>query len=49
MGTDLSFLRFFELGRTDVPERRVTTRRVVEALNIAEPIGTRLGSSPACL
>ncbi len=34
--TGLSFLSFLELYRTDVAERRVTTRRVVEAFDVVE-------------
>jgi branched-subunit amino acid ABC-type transport system permease component len=40
--TDLSFLSFLELYRTDIAERRVTTRWVVEALDVVEHVGTRL-------
>jgi len=36
MDTDLSFLSFLELYRTDVAERRVSPRRVVEALDVVE-------------
>ena len=39
MDTGLSFLSFLELYRTDVPECRVATRRVVEALDIVEHVG----------
>ncbi len=42
VGTDLSFLSFLKLYRTDVAERRVTTRRVVEPLDVVEHIGTGL-------
>lgn len=38
MDTDLSFLRFLELYRTDVPERRVPARRVVEPLDVVEHV-----------
>ena len=36
MDIDLSFLSFLELYRTDVSERRVVTRRVVEPFDAAE-------------
>ena len=38
MDTDLSFLSFLELYRADVAERRVTARRVVEALDVVEHV-----------
>jgi hypothetical protein len=38
MDTDLSFLSFLELYRTDVPERRVPARRVVEPLDVVEHV-----------
>ena len=36
--TDLSFLSVLELYGTDVPERRMTARRVVEALDVVEHV-----------
>jgi len=36
---DLSFLSFLELYRTDVAERRMTARRVVEPPDVIEHIG----------
>lgn len=36
--TDLSFLSFFELYRTDVAQRRMTPPGVVEALDVVEHI-----------
>ena len=36
--TDLSFLSFLELYRTDVPESRMPARRVVEALDVVEDV-----------
>jgi len=36
--TDLSFSSQFELYRTDVPDDRVATRRVVEALDVVEHV-----------
>lgn len=42
MDTDLSFSSLFELYRADVAERRVSARRVVEALDVVEHVGTCL-------
>lgn len=47
--TDLSFLSFLELYRTDVAERRVTTRRVVEPLDVIEHISAGLFPGPVHL
>ena len=47
--TDLSFLSFLELYRTDVPERRMTARRVVEPLDVVEHISAGLFSGPVHL
>jgi hypothetical protein len=47
--TDLSFLSFLELYRTDVAERRMPARRVVEPLDVVEHIGPRLLSRPVHL
>ena len=47
--TDLSFLSFLELYRTDVAERRMPARRVVEALDVVEHVGPRLLSRPVHL
>jgi hypothetical protein len=44
--TGLSFLSFLELYRTDVAERRVTTRRVVEPLDVVEHVGAGLHVLP---
>jgi transposase len=38
MDTDLSFLSFLELYRTDVAERRVPARRVVEPFDVIEHV-----------
>ena len=38
--TGLSFLSSLELYRTDVPERRMTTRRVVEQFDVVEHVST---------
>ena len=43
--TDLSFLSFLELYGTEIAERRMPARRVVEALDVVEHIGTGL---PSC-
>ena len=40
--TGLSFLSFLELYRTDVAERRMTTRRVVEPFDVVEHVSTSL-------
>lgn len=42
MDTDLSFLSFLELYRTDIAERGMTTRRVVEPLDVVEHVSTSL-------
>lgn len=47
--TDLSFLSFLELYRAGVAERRVTTRRVVEPLDVVEHIGAGLFPGPVHL
>jgi len=47
--TDLSFLSFLELYRTDVAERRMTARRVVEPLDVVEHVGSGLFSGPVHL
>jgi hypothetical protein len=49
MDTDLSFLSFLEPYRTDVAERRMTTRRVVEPLDVVEHIGAGLFPGPVHL
>lgn len=36
--TDLSFLSFLELYGTEIAERRMTARRVVEALDVIEHV-----------
>ena len=41
--TDLSFFRFLELYRTDVPERGMPPLGVVEALDVVERLMKRLG------
>src|SRR5690606_31387632 len=38
----LRFLSFLELYRTDVAERRMTTRRVVEPFDVVEHVSTSL-------
>jgi len=40
--TGLSFLSFLELYRTDVAERRMTTRPVVEPFDVVEHVSTSL-------
>ena len=47
--TDLSFLSFLELYRTDVAERRVTTGWVVEPLDVVEHVGASLFPGPVHL
>lgn len=36
--TDLSFLRLLELYRTEIPERRMPARRIVEAFDVVEHV-----------
>ena len=36
--TDLSFLSFLELYGTEIPERRMPARRVVEAFDVVEHV-----------
>lgn len=38
LNTDLSFLSFLELYGTEIAERRMPARRVVEALDVVEHI-----------
>lgn len=40
--TDLSFLSFLELYGTDIAERRMPPRRVVEPLDVVEHVGSGL-------
>jgi hypothetical protein len=49
MDTDLSFLSLLELYRTDVSERRVPARRVVEPLDVVEHVCPRLFTRPVHL
>lgn len=49
MDIDLSFLSFLELYRTDVAERRMTTLRVVEPLDVVKHIGAGLFPEPVHL
>ena len=36
--TALSFSSFFKLYRTDIPQRRMTARRIIEALDVIEHV-----------
>jgi hypothetical protein len=40
--TDLSFLSFLKVYRTDVADRRMASSRVVEPLDVVEHVGTGL-------
>ena len=44
--TDLSFLSFLELYRTDVAQRRMAPGRVVEPLDVIEDVSTSLLPGP---
>ena len=47
--TDLSFLSFLELYRTDVAQRRMAPGRVVEPLDVIEDVSTSLLPGPVYL
>ena len=49
MDTDLSFLSFLELYRTDVAQRRMAPGRVVEPLDVIEHISAGLFPGPVHL
>jgi hypothetical protein len=44
--TDLSFLSFLKVYRTDVAHRRMTSRRVVEPLDVIKDVGPGLLPGP---
>ena len=47
--TDLSFLSFLKVYRTDVAHRRMTSRRVVEPLDVIKDVGPGLLPGPVHL
>ena len=47
--TDLSFLSFLKVYRTDVTHRRMTSRRVVEPFDVIKDVGPRLLPGPVHL
>ena len=49
MDTDLSFLSFLKVCRTDVAHRRMTSRRVVEPLDVIKDVGPGLLPGPVHL